>query len=302
MTNTIKPVHPKFDTDEVLWYNNGKFGQAGYAIPNPVGKTWTNNTVIYGLVQVVGRNLFELMHREDAKFYDAPHKQFWFDLHQLILTARKRLADRMRDPADSNGLVTKHVNPAPKVFLVYPVPFFGERIRQPDIREYCELCLLMLSECMQHSDNERISYITPAFAGTIGKYLQEILALFATKYFAKTREQAYAADFKLVDMDFIDYAPSKVLTSVEMTEERPPVQWWPTENDLSQIRGLPVNEALDLCDRYPVGDWRMIADGNVFPDPTNQTTSTNTEGGGVVREDAGSAAATGFVKPAGEAP
>ncbi len=33
-----------FGTDEILWYDNGKWGDAGYAIANPNGKIWTNNS------------------------------------------------------------------------------------------------------------------------------------------------------------------------------------------------------------------------------------------------------------------
>lgn len=294
---------PQFDTDEPLFYDNGKWGASGYAIPNPGGKTWTNNAIIYGFVEVVGRVLFELAHREDVKFYRAPHKQFWFDLHQMIITGRKRLSDRMRAPNDSNGLVPQHATPAPKVFLCYPVPLFGERVRQQDVREYIGLTLLMLSEAMQHSDNDHATYVTPEFCGQIGTYLQEILALFSTKYFGKTRVDAYKPDFKLADADFAAYDPAKVLTSVEMTEERPPVQWWPTENDLSQIRGLQINEALLLCKRWPTSDWRAMADGNVFPDPTRQGNETNTQGSGVVPENQGNELLSGaFVRPPGAAP
>lgn len=302
-TSATKTKFPTFDTDEVLWYDNEKWGRAGYAIPNPAGKTWTNNSVIYQLVQLVGRNLFELAHREDVKFYTAPHKQFWFDLHQLIITARKRLRDRMRDEADSNGLVTQHVTPVPQVFIVYPVPYFGERIRQPDVREYTQLTLMLLSEMMQHSDNERVTHVTPTFVAKSGEYLREILALFATKYFGKSREVAYAIDFALADEDFQTYKPSTVMTSVEMTEERPPLQWWPTENDLSQIRGLPINEALVLAKRWPVGDWLDKANGNAWPDPTDQESETNTEGSGAVpAHAAGGAPASSFVTAPGQAP
>lgn len=294
---------PTFDTDEILWYDNGKWGQAGYALPNPAGKTWTNNTVIYQLVQLIGRNMFELCHKPDVKFYSAPHKQFWYELHQLLVTARKRLRDRMRAKNDSNGLQPEHVTPAPQVFLVYPVPYFGERIRQQDIREYTQLGLMLISEMMQHQDNERVADVSEAFAGQMGKYVQEILALMATKYFGKTREEAYKPDFALADTDFTGYDPSKVMTSVEMTEERPPLQWWPTENDLSQIRGLQINEALMLAKRWPVSNWLAMADGNVFPDPTRQRVETNTSGSGVVPPgNTNDAASVGFVEPPGQSP
>lgn len=302
MTTNASPF-PTFDTDEILWYDNGKWGQAGYAVPNPGGKTWTNNTVIKQVFELVGRNLFELAHRPDCKFYVAPNKQFWYDLHQLLVTARKRLRDRMRAPNDSNGLEPQHVNPAPTIFTVYPVPFFGERVRQQDIREMIGLALMMQSEMMQHSDNDKITYVTDSFAGQIGKYLQEILVLMSTKYFGKTREQAYAPDFALLAEDFTSYNPAAVMTSVEMSEERPPLQWWPTENDLSQIRGMPINEALLLSKRWPVGDWLAMASGNVFPDPSLQRVETNTSGSGVVPPgNVGNGQSAGFVTPPGQAP
>jgi hypothetical protein len=152
---------------------------------------------------------------------------------------------------------------------VWPIPFFGERIRQPDIREYAQIALLMLSEMMQHSENELTTYITDSFASRIGLYMREILALMATKYFGYSRTAAYASDFKLQDADFAAYDPSKVMTSVEMTEERPPLLWWPTENDLSAIRGIPISEALVLAKRWPATALLTQADGHVLVTPSS---------------------------------
>lgn len=282
-----------FGSDEILWYKNGKWGECGYAIPNPAGKTWTNNAIVYQLVQLVGRNIFELAHREDAKFYAPPHKQFWYDLHQLIITARKRLADYTRAPNDSNGLVTVHATPAPQVFLCYPVPYFGERIRQPDIRMFTQLSTLMISEMMQHSDNEHHTYLTPDFSGLVGTYLREILAQMSMKYFVKTRTEAYDPAFKLADADFQGYNPAAVMTSVEMSEERPPLQWWPTENDLSQIRGLAINDALLFGTRWPATALLAQADGNVTVSATTAAAPGTTQP---------TASQVSFVVPPGQAP
>jgi len=38
---------PMFSTEEILWYDNGRWGEAGYAIANPNGKTWTNNGIYF---------------------------------------------------------------------------------------------------------------------------------------------------------------------------------------------------------------------------------------------------------------
>ncbi len=51
------------------------------------------------------------------------------------------------------------------MFVVYPIPFFGQRIRQPDVREYAQISLLLLSEMMQHSDNDYATFVTEQFAG-----------------------------------------------------------------------------------------------------------------------------------------
>jgi len=207
----------------------------------------------------------------------------------LIVTARKRLADRQRMPNDSNGLVVEHATPVPQVFLAWPIPFFGERIRQPDIREYAQLALLMLSEMMQHSENELATYITDSFAAKVGQYLREILALFATKYFGYTRVQAYDPAFTLKDADFANYDPAKVMTSVEMTEERPPVQWWPTEADLTAIRAIPYNEVMVLAKRWPAN--AVLAETRFF------------EAAGTGGLASSTASGTGaFVTPPGQAP
>lgn len=285
-----------FQSDEILWFNNGRWGKAGYAIPNPAGKTWTANPLIHGLHSLLGRSMFELMHREDVRFSTPPHKQFWFDLHQLIVVARKRLADEAVPDNDNNRFVPQHATPVPQTWLVYPVPFFGERIRQPDVRLYCQYALMLQSEIMQHSENEKTGHYTPRFSSVVGMFLKEILAKFAMKYFGKTREAAYKADFALADTDFTAYDPAKVLLSVEMTDERPPLQWWPTENDLSQIRGIPINDALSFATRWPESPWFNVADGNVLLD----------QGPGTIADPAaakgGSALVGAFAPPPGQAP
>ncbi len=195
---TVNQNLPKFDTDEVLWYDNGIWGTCGYAIPNPMSKTLTSNDDIYELHTLVGMTLFDLLHRRDAVcFVRPPHKQYWYDLHQIIVVARKRLNDLTRQPNDSNGLTVVHAQPAPRMFVVYPVPFFGDRIRNPDIRKYATIGMLMLSEIMQHSDNDIVGYVTPSFTGIVGQYLQEILAQMAMKFFGYTRAQAYDPAFTL---------------------------------------------------------------------------------------------------------
>lgn len=248
-------VDNMFASAEPLWFDCGRWGECGYAIPNPMGKTFTNNPVIYALVDMIGRNVFELMHRGDVRFYGPPLKQFWYDMHQLLIVARKRMSDQAIAPNSDNVFIPTHATPTPQMFLVYPVPLFGDRVKQLDVLYYDTLIHMLLSDIMQHSDNEKSGYISTDFAAMIGKYLKEILSRIATKYFGATRADATKDDYIIPDAAFTAYDPSKVLTSVEMTEERPPMQWWPTSVDLSQIRGLPYSTALTFAKRWPSSNW-----------------------------------------------
>jgi hypothetical protein len=81
------------------------------------------------------------------------------------------------------------------------------------------------------------------------------------------------------------------MTSVEMTEERPPLQWWPTESDLTAIRAIPFNEALVLARRWP--STAMLGAG---ADPIVVTGGSGASPSDV---DTGSAM---FTTPPGQAP
>ncbi|MBX9790173.1 MAG: hypothetical protein K2Y37_14750 [Pirellulales bacterium] len=254
----------QFQSDEILWYRNGIWGECGYAIPNSGGKNWTYNGDIFGLMQMIGRNVFEFAHRESVKFYTAPHKQFWYDVHQMLTVGIKRCADLAIRPNSDHVAEPTHATPTPQVFLVYPIPYFKARVRQLDIARILQKMLMLQTEIMQHTDNERGNYFTAEFAGMVTQYLQECLAWIATKYFGYSRDESYAPGFKIADERFSNYNPDLVLTSAERTEERQPPLWWPTENDLSRIRGIPINEAILLAERWPREDWLAVADANVL--------------------------------------
>lgn len=296
---------PRFNTDEVLWYKNGIWGDAGYAIPNPLGKTLTSNGDIFDLHATLGRVMFELLHQEDIVSFSRPptRKQWLYDLHQMCVVGRKRLADLTRMPNDGNGLDVQHAKPNKRQFVVYPVPYFGGRIRNADVQKYATIAMLCLSEIMQQTDNDIVGYVTPTFTSQIGKYLQEILAQMSMKFFGYSRAEAYKPDFALKDEDFAKYDPSKLMLNVEMTEERPPDQWWPTTNDLSLIRNLPINKALLLAERWPSGPTLYSGDASQWPGAGKAGSDPNTNPGGTVSGQAtGDSTTTSFIPNPNAAP
>lgn len=267
---TMQPASPlePFGTDEILWFNNGKWGEAGYAIPNPGGKLWTNNATIYGMAQFFGRELFDLMHRDDVKFTRPPNKQWLYDCYKMCKLGIKRLADRAVD-FNQERLDGEHATPAPRAFVVYPIPFFGERIRQLDCAEYAQIAMLTLSEIYQHSDNDYTLDVSTLLAGTVHKRLVRIIKLMATKFLGYTRDEVSAPDWdpmSIPDVKFSSdplagYNPQNLFTSSELTEERQPLRWWPTENDLSLIRAIPMPVAISYGQRWPDSDLLLAGDG-----------------------------------------
>lgn len=284
-----------FGSDEILFFNNGRWGEAGYAIPNPgvefvgnkpkKGKLWTSNMVLFQICTTLGSSMFELMHREDVKFSRPPNVQFLFDVYQMCIVARKRLADRAIDFNDP-AFQPMHATPAPQVFPCFPVPYFGTRIRQQDAREWCQLTLLCMSELMQHSDNDYVMDISTTCASRLGQFINRILTLLATKYLGFTREQI-TADFTIEEDVWKGYDPSNLFLSMELTEERPPLQYWPTENDLSKIRGIPITDALVFAERWPI--TAQLLEG--YPAPLEELAQSGQPTGGST-----------FLTPPGQAP
>ncbi len=282
-------------TDEILWFDDGRWGGAGYAIPNAGLKTWTENDTIYTIHDALGRTLFDVMHRQAVQLSEPPHVDIFFDLHQALTKFRKRLRDRQLTPGGQKRIDPQHIQATPKTFLVYPVPFFGKRIRQADLREYCQMALILLSEMMQHSANEKQYYISDRFADMCIGYINEIVYLFATKYFGYKGEEVLATEDFVIDPERFteqNYRPYEETTSVERSEERPPQQWWPTENELSAINGIQYTTAFRFAKRWPrdigqgEGDWESTLPGLVnrvgSGDPVaGQVSQTQSVGEGV---------------------
>ena len=63
---------PVMNTDAVLWYNVGLFGEFGYGVPNPSDDVGSLNPNIIDCVNLIGRNLFNIMHHEDVDMRTPP--------------------------------------------------------------------------------------------------------------------------------------------------------------------------------------------------------------------------------------
>jgi len=239
-----------FGTDEPLWYNVGAWGELGYAVPNFGDDPATLNSGIHYLVQVVGRNLFAVMHHADVDLRTPPSINTLTRVHKLILRARTILAGREVPPGKPN-MEAVHSSPSQAVHVIFPVPYF--RVRNPWLREYCGLVLGALSEATQHTDNRRPYEISTAFSGLVGQYLHRIYKLMATELFGAAAEKAEALDFALTEADLKSYDPGKWFTATEMVDTIPPLDRVATEDDLAVLSGgIPATLLVGLA-RWPSG-------------------------------------------------
>ena len=225
-------------SDTVRWYNVGKFGEAGYAVPACGNDVATLNPNIAELTDLIGQNLFALLHQEDADLRTPPSVNSLMAIHNLYMRAGQILTARAVPPGQTEFRTT-HVSPAATVFKVYPVPFF--KLRNPHLKRWAGFALMLLSEMFQHTENRKTMEITTTFAGDVGKYLQRIYRGMATECFGKTAADVDKPGFLLTEADFKAYNPSAFFTRVELVDTVPPFDMVFTEDQLHVLRqGIPV--------------------------------------------------------------
>ncbi len=233
-----------FKTDQVQWYNNGVWGELGYAVPNfGNDPTTTNGTIAY-LVDVIGRNLSAIMQHQDASLRVPPSINTITRIHKLVLRARTILAGRDVEPHEFD-MESQHVSPTPEDFVIYPVPFF--KVRNRWMKEYANYVLTALSEAMQHTENRKTVEISQAFAGQIGKFYHRVYTNMAIELFGVERSVALAPGFVLTDEQLAAYEPSAFFTSTEMVDTVPRLDRVFTEDQLAPLaEGIPVTSLPQL--------------------------------------------------------
>ncbi len=231
---------PITNTDAVLHYNVGVFGEAGYAVPNWSNDVGSLNPQILDWVELVGRNLFYIMHHEDADLRIPPSINTCKRIHKLYLRAANILAGRAVPPGENN-MEVQHSRPAGEVFRVYPIPYF--KVRNSFLRRWSGLILVSMAEAMQHTENRKEMEISTSFAGQVGQYIHRVYGNMAIELFGKTREAVTVDGFVLTDADLAAYNPAEFFTQTEMVDTVPRLDRVFTEDRLELLaEGIPVTE------------------------------------------------------------
>lgn len=279
---------PSIHTDAILHYNVGEFGDAGYGVPNWGNDFGSSNLQIVDLVNLIGANVFNIMHHEDVNLRTPPSVNTLERVHKLYLRISKLLESRAVPPGERN-METVHVTPAGEVFKVFPCPYF--LVRSPQLKRWCGWAMMAMSEAMQHTENAKAVEISTTFAGQIGQYFTRIYEEMALELLGKTLEQVSVPGFALTDADFRAYDPTKFFTSTELTDTVHPLDLVLTEDRIRLLR-----QGINTIDLPDIKPWPTTLQSYY-----TALRAAGEQGGGQV-SDSAAAGATGVQTTAGIIP
>lgn len=239
---------PSITNDAILWYNTGKWSKLGLAVPNWSDDGFSKNRNVRYLCRIMGRNLQALMFTDDARLTTPPTIGTLISIHKLCIRARDILAARSV-PSNEVGMTPKHANPSPEVHLVYPTPYF--MVRNPWMKDWCELIITAMTEAMQHQENAKSLEISVDFAKVLSQYVKRVYRNMSIEMFRVGIADAKKDNFTLNEQHFQSYDPSTWFTDTEMIDTVPELFNNPTEDMLKPLSdGIPTTE-LDGLGGWP---------------------------------------------------
>lgn len=262
----IIPVPAPFQSQSPPWYTppGTVWAQMGCAVPQCGGQLQTNNSVIYNLVNFVGRGLFDVCWNHSASRLNTawPSKLALWEMHQLLVTCRSRLIS-ITNPPGANPLVPAKTGASPQMFVVYPVALYGDL---GAVNEYFRTFLLLglraLGDAMQQSDNAIDFYVNSTFSQQIGPYITYLLSQMAQKFFGEDPAASQDPKYVVPAAKWAAYDPATQAVSFEATGATPPLNYVaPSPMDLQNICGLTYEEALPFLQQYPDAKYVMGSGG-----------------------------------------
>lgn len=256
-----------FRTQSPPWYTppGTVWSQMGCAVPQPGTQIVTNNRAIWDLVNFCGRGLFDVMWNfSGARLgtsWPATSQSLW-QMHQLLVAARSRLGG-ISNPVGGTPLVPATAGKAPRMFLAYPVPFYGDL---GAVNQYfglfAELTMRALTDAMNHPDNAEDFYVSKGFFSAIYPYIQYLLSQMATKFFGEDPTASQAATYVIPAAKWSAYDPTTQAVSFEATSALPPLNYvGPTPNDLQNILALPYEQVIPFLQPWPDATYYMTSGG-----------------------------------------
>lgn len=280
---TLVKAPSPFRTQSPPWYTppGTVWSQMGCAVPQPGTQIQTNNRVIWDLVNFCGRGLFDVMWTWSADRLKTswPGKLALWEMHQLLVTARARL-NAITNPPGANPLTPAKAGSAPKMFLAFPVPFYGPL---GAVNQYfglfAELTMRGMTDAMNHSDNGIDFYVNKTFFQAVYPYIQYLLVQMATKFFNEDPTKAADPAYVIPATLWAAYDPATQAVSFESTAATPPLNYvGPTPNDLQNILGLTYEQVVPFLQPWPDSQYVMTS-GGVWGNSASPANDTQTRPG-----------------------
>lgn len=288
----IMTVPAPFQTNAPPWYTpigtNGiptVWSQMGCAVPQCGTQLVCNNRVIWDFNNKAGKALFNVLwkYSPDRLSDNWPTYDALVAMYQLLIDARNRLVAKTSPDAQSVVRPTK-ASPAPRMFLAYPVPFYGRLgcVNQY-FSEFAEMVMRMQEEAMQHEDIAKDFFITQDFMAAVYPYVKYLLIDMATKFFGIDPKTAADDKFVIPDTAFAAYSRSQAGGSFGSSAAAPPLNYvGPSDQDLSRIRGIPYENVIPFCQPWPDAAYK-VSSGGIWSsssspaiDPTGRSGQTAT--------------------------
>ncbi len=247
--NTDSPAAVKGTThkDSVLLYDVDPWSKAGYGVPNFGNVVQTQNVVIHKLVDTLGEQQLMIMTHVDAGRANALSRNILEKLGKLLNYALTVLETRGQN-ANELRLEAHHKTPAPKPWVLHPVPYFpvsGAWIENADLIELNELFMYALTEAMQHTDNDLSLEVSDMFVSDVGQYINRALHIVAG-ILGVSKAVYETPGFRITAEHYAGYDYSQIPRSEAIRMPRT-IGRRPTEVDLA-----PLTTGLYSTDLIPV--------------------------------------------------
>ena len=190
-------------------------------------------------------------------------------------------------PDNQSALQPTKSTPAPRMFLCYPVPYYGPLgcVNQY-IGEYAELIMRMQEEAMQHEDIAKAYFITKDFFDATYPSIKYLLKDMATKFFGVDPKTASDDAYVIPDATWQAFVRNQA-NKDGSTAAAPPLNYvGPTDRDLQNIRGLTYEDVIPFLQPWPDSVYKMTS-GGVWANSSSPASDATVKSGAAATGNSG---------------
>jgi len=181
-------------SDAVLLYNVQPWSKLGFGVPNFADRLYTQNKAWISIARRINQCQFHVMTHVDARREHYPSVNTVLRLCDMLNQAKTAFKNRAVAASEAR-LEGGHVSPAASAWLISPVPYFNNIVRNQDLKDLNELVMFALANIYQSSDNNLPLTITVEAAQLVWSFLNECVKLIGTRWLDIPRADLVKEDF-----------------------------------------------------------------------------------------------------------